>query len=179
MFIYNIKFDSKNIVKFALGLMAVLILILFIFSLYKIFTESFNVKDEIKSSEISYISPNNYCNILNTVYRNLDDYIGKKICFNGYIYRQIDFADNQFVLARDMVSNTSNKTAIVGFLCSSNTSIKYPDNTWVEIIGEIKKGYYNGEIPIIEIIEIKTIDEPENPFVPQPDDTYIETCVTF
>jgi len=179
MFIYNIKFDSKNIVKFALGLMAVLILILFIFSLYKIFTESFNVKDEIKSSEISYISPDNYCNVLNTVYRNLDAFVGKKICFSGYIYRQIDFADNQFVLARDMVSNISNKTAIVGFLCCSNKTISYPDNTWVEIVGEIKKGYYNKEIPIIEIIEIRLIEKPENPCVPQPDNTYIETCLTF
>lgn len=179
MFIYNIKFNSKSIVKFALGLMAVLILILFIFSLYKIIRESFKVKDEINASKISYISPDNYCNVLNTVYRNLDAHIGKKICFSGYIYRQLDFPDNQFVLARDMVSNTSNKTAIVGFLCCCNKTVEYPDNTWVEIIGEIKKGYYNGEMPIIEIIEIKIIDEPENPFVPQPDDTYIETCVTF
>lgn len=179
MFIYNIKFNSKNLVKFALGLMAVLILILFIFSLYKIISASFKVKDEIVNAEISYIEPDNYCNVLNSVYRNLDEYIGKKICFSGYVYRQIDFADNQFVLARNMLLNSNFETAIVGFLCSSNSSIQYPDDTWVKIIGEIKRGYYNGEIPIVEIIEIQSINKPDNEFVLPPEDTYIETCVTF
>lgn len=68
-------------------------------------------------------------------------------------------------------------TLVVGFLCEYSEAEKFANQTWVEITGCIKKGIYKGEIPILEIEEIKTVDKPEQEFVYPPDDTYIATSV--
>ena len=171
MFIYNIKLNSKNIVKIAFGVMSVIITIFFIISIYKIVTETIKVKDEIKIPDVTYIEAKNYTNILKEVYENLDTYIGQKICFTGYVYRNSDFDENYFVLARDMETSIEGKTLIVGFLCDYENSKDFEDSEWVKITGTIDKGNYHGEIPILKIkeIEIKT--------VPPPDDTYVQTSI--
>ena len=98
MFIYNLKINSKNIVKIAFAIMSIIITIFFIISIYKIITESFRVRDEINKPEISYIEPNNYTDILKEVYENIDNYVGQTICFTGYVYRNSDFDKDYFVL---------------------------------------------------------------------------------
>ena len=179
MFIYNLKLDSKNIVKIAFGVMSIIITIFFIVSIYKIISETIRIKDEIKTPDVTYIEPKNYTNILKEVYEDLDTYIGQTICFTGYVYRNSDFDENYFVLARDMQTSQENKTLIVGFLCNCVDSKKYTDGTWVEIIGTIEKGNYHGEIPMLKITNIKEVSEPEEKLVPLPDDTYVPTAVIF
>ena len=104
----------------------------------------------------------------------------KKFVFLGYVYRMYDFKDTQFVLARDMLASPDNESLIVGFLCDSKKTKNFENNTWVEIIGEITKGYYHGDIPVIKIKKIKQIDKPnENVIVYPPDDTYVPTMNKF
>ena len=179
MFIYNIKLNSKNIVKIVFAIMSIIITIFFIISIYKIISESIRVRDEINVPDVSYIEAKNYTNILKEVYEDLDTYVGQTICFSGYIYRNSDFDDNFFVLARDMKTSRENETFIVGFLCDCNNAKDFEDGTWVEITGTIKKGNYHGEIPIIKILKIEEVNEPEEKLVPLPDDTYVPTAVIF
>lgn len=179
MFVCNVKLNSKKIIKFSLVIIAIIVVIFFIISLYKILNSNFTVDDEIKQSETVYIKAEEYTNILKSVYENLDTYVGQKICFSGYVYRNLDFSENQFVLARDMLVENSTKTLIVGFMCSSSENISCPDGTWVEIVGEISKGNYHGEIPIIRINKINIIDKPANEYAYPPDSTYIPTGVLY
>lgn len=179
MFIFNIKINSKNIVKIAFIIMSIIITIFFIISIYKILSESFKVRDEINIPDVSYIEASNYTNILKSVYENIDNYIGQTICFTGYVYRNSDFNNNQFVLARDMETSKVNETLIVGFLCNCENAQEYSDGTWVEVTGMIEKGNYHGEIPILKVINVKVVDMPENPRVSPPDDTYIPTSIIY
>lgn len=179
MFIYNVKLNSKNIVKISFIIFSIIVVIFFLLSLYKIFSTTLKVRDNIDAPEVSFIQADNYANILKSVYEDLNTYIGQKICFSGYVYRNIDFSNNQFVLARDMVmENTPNKL-IVGFLCSCKDAEKYEDGTWVEIVGEITKGNYHGEIPLLKISKIKKIDKPADEFTYPPDATYIPTAIIY
>lgn len=179
MFIYNIKLNSKNIVKIAFAVISIIITIFFIISIYKIITETIRVRDEVQMPDVTYIESKNYANILKEVYDDLDTYVGQTICFTGYVYRNSDFDDDYFVLARDMQTNQENKTLIIGFLCNCKDSKKYKDGTWIEITGTIEKGNYHGEIPVLNIIAIKEIAEPKEKAVPLPDDTYVPTAVIF
>ena len=179
MFVYNVKFNSKSIVKFSLIIISIIIVIFFLISLYKILSASFNVNDEIPESDVAHIKVEEYTNILKSVYENLDSYVGQKICFSGYVYRNLDFSDNEFVLARDMVIDASSKRFIVGFLCSYKEAKNFPDDSWVEITGEIIKGNYHGEVPIVKVIKIKQIDKPSNEFTYPPDATYIPTGILY
>lgn len=127
-------------------------------------------------SNLSEISPKNYTNILKAVHEDIDSYVGKRICFSGYVYRVSDLNENQFVLARDMIINSSSQTVVVGFLCEYSLANEFENNTWVSITGEISKGYYHGDMPILNITEITVVDKPSSDeYVYPPDDTYIPT----
>ena len=179
MFVYNVKFNSKSIVKFSLVIISIIVVIFFLISLYNMWSSSFTVNDEIPEPEVAYLIAVVYTNVLKSVYENLDTYVGQKICFSGYVYRNLDFSESQFVLARDMIVEGSTKTLIVGFLCSHKEASKYPDGCWVEITGEISKGNYHGEVPIVRVSEIKQIDKPSDEFAYPPDSTYIPTGIIY
>lgn len=180
MFVYNVKFNGKRFVKILFVIIAIIITIYFAISAYKIYSNSFKVKDEIKESNTMYLTAENYTNILKAVHDDVGSYIGRNICFTGYVYRTIDFKESEFVLARDMIISSDMQTLIVGFLCNSKNAKDFVDDSWVEITGEITKGSYHGPMPIIEIKEIKQIEKPKDDiYVYPPDDTYIPTSVTF
>lgn len=179
MFVYNVKLNSKNIVKISLVIITIIVVVFFLISLYKILSSSFKVKDEIPVPNVAYLTVESYTNVLKSVYENLDTYVGQEICFSGYVYRNLDFLETEFVLARDMLVEGSTKTLIVGFLCSCDDAQSYADNSWVEITGEIAKGNYHGEVPIIKVTKIKQIDKPTNKYVYPPDSTYIPTGIIY
>lgn len=180
MFVFNVKVNGSKIFKnFFIGVIILLILILGIV-MYKVFS---GANDSTKNQKclpqkgISQISSRNYTNVLKTVHENIDSYIGKKICFTGYVYRVLDLQENQFVLARDMIINSNSQTVVVGFLCEYDVAKDFADNTWVNVTGEILKGDYHGDMPIIRVTEIKKVDKPsQEEYVYPPDDSYIPTA---
>lgn len=183
MFVCNIKLNKKLIFKISLFFMFLIAIIVAFLGIWQIINKSKNsdvnyLEDAIPSSEIAQIKPQNYTNILKSVHENLDEYVGQKISFSGYIYRVTGFSEDQFVLARDMdIGN--NQTLVVGFLSSSEKAKEFPTYTWVEITGEITKGYYNGEIPVLKILSIEKASKPENATVCVPDSSYVPTAVIY
>lgn len=105
--------------------------------------------------------------------------LGKKSIFHGYVYRVFDFTDNQFVLARDMIVSSDMQSLIVGFLCDFDVATNFKDDSWVDVTGIIEKGNYHGDIAIVKVLDMKSIDEPEDLYVYPPDDTYIPTNNMF
>jgi len=153
-------------------------LVMFILGVYKIFNNAnkdFKLSDKISQDEVVEINSNNYTNILKAVHENIDSYVGIKVHFTGFVYRLIDFNDNEFVLSRNMIINSSNQAVVVGFLCTSETANEFADNTWVEVTGTIKKGNYHGDIPVIEVTKMNITDVPTDEFVYPPEDSYIPT----
>lgn len=178
MFVCNVKINGNKLFKIFICLACLLMVILFIWGLYRIFgPQKGEIKDHdaIVSTDITDIQPKDYTNILKAVHENIDSYVGCKIHFSGYVYRVYDFTETQFVLARDMVISSDMQTLIVGFLCNSTEISKFDDGAWVELTGEITKGEYHGEMPEIKVTEIKGIDKPEDAYVYPPDNTYIPT----
>lgn len=187
MIIYNLKLNKKIIFKILLISMILIALILTLLCFKDIIKKSNNSNkffidnncENPNESNVIELDDKNYTNILKTVHENIDTYVGKEICYKGYVYRISNFTDDQFVLARDMdIGN--NKTLIVGFLCSSDEAVNYFDNTWVEIKGVITKGTYNNsDIPIIKLNSIKEIQNFQGNTVPMPDDSFIPTVNLF
>lgn len=182
MFVCNVKLNKKLFFKISLFLMFLIAIIIAILGISQVFNKNSHntnyLDDSIPSSEIAQILPQNYTNILKSVHENLDNYIGQKIAFSGYIYRLTGFSEDQFVLARDMdIGN--NQTLVVGFLCSSEKAKEFPTYTWVEVTGEITKGYYNGDTPVLKIISIQKASKPENATVCVPDSSFVPTAVIY
>lgn len=177
MFICNIKVNGKLWFKIIMLLMGCIVLGIFAISVYKLlFAENglIKVSDELNHSDVTEIQPNDYTNILKAVHDDINSYLGKEIKFSGYVYRVLDFSENQFVLARNMIVDS--QYYVVGFLSEYSKIKNFKDGTWVEIIGTITKSkYHNQDIPIIKVKELIEVQRPENDFISPPSDTYIPT----
>ena len=135
-----------------------------------------NTSSCIPQNRVNKITANNYSNVLKAVHENIDDYVGTKINFTGYVYRVLDLKENQFILARDMIISSDFQSVIVGFLCEYDKALEYEDNSWVEITGEIIKGDYHGDMPIVKITNINKTNKPNDEYVYPPDESYIPTA---
>ncbi|MBR3002134.1 MAG: hypothetical protein IKF38_00980 [Clostridia bacterium] len=176
MFIFNLKVNGSKIFKIFFTCITLLLIFILVYVTFKIFYGSKNSIDACAPKEnIFNISANNYTNVLKAVHDDIDTYVGKKINFTGYVYRILDLKENQFVLARNMIISSDFNYVIVGFLCESNEIGKFKDGTWVNVTGEITKGDYHGDMPIIKVTEIKACGEPSDEFVYPPDENYIPT----
>jgi uncharacterized repeat protein (TIGR03943 family) len=178
MFIYNIKINGSKVFKGIFIGMLVLLLCIVGVVIFKIFngaTNSENNSSCLPKNKVYKITTSNYTNVLKSVHENIDNYVGTQINFTGYVYRVLDLNDNQFILARDMVISSDFQTVIVGFLCECENSNDFTDNTWVEITGQITKGDYHGDMPIIKITSINKVDKPNEEYVYPPDENYIPT----
>lgn len=179
MFVYNIHFNKTKFIKILFAIIAIVLIFLFLYAAYRIFSQSISVNDKLPNPDVINIEANNYTNVLKAVHNDLNTYVGKKISISGYIYRVSDFNENQFVLARDMIISSNLQTLVVGFLCNSNNAKNFEDGCWVSITGEITKGYYYEEIPVIEITKIEKSEKPNDCYVYPPDDNYIPTVNLF
>ena len=175
MFVFNLKLNKKKFYKLIFLVIIIFVLILCGIVAIRLYKETFKVRDEITNNE--FITPTNetYSTILKNVHDNIDEYVGKKIKFSGFVYRVYDIDQKQFVLARKMIINSELQTVIVGFLCNYDDAISLKDNTWINIEGIIEKGNYHGDMPIIKITSITIIDKPKDELVYPPDDNYIPT----
>ena len=180
MFIYNLKLNKKAISRVFIICSFIIILAIIFFSIYIIFFKNHNQSsNDVKFDEIIDLNEKNYTNILKAANEDIDSYVGVKVRVIGYVYRLLDFDKNEFVVARDMRFNQDNQSLVVGFLCNYDDAYKYSDGTWVEVVGKIKKGKFNGNIAMLDIISIKETNAPENIFVNPPDKTYIPTLLNL
>lgn len=176
MFVYNVKVNGSRLFRIIFICMLTFLVIILGIVCFKIFKGA-AISDEtcLSSKGVCKINSNNYTNVLKTVHDNIDEYVGVKINFTGYVYRVIDLNDNQFILARDMVISSDFQSVIVGFLCECENTKDFEDNTWVEITGTIYKGDYHGAMPIVKVTSINRTNKPNDELVYPPDESYIPT----
>lgn len=177
MFVCNLKINKKMFIKLGICMLALIMCLVFVLVGKRFYNTAsrFKVQDEY-DSEYLEINANNYADILKDSHENVNNYIGKKIKFVGYVYKLYDFTENQFVLARDMVISSDNQTVVVGFLCdckSANNSYRFEHGNWVEVEGVIEKGDYHGELPVVKVTSMRKVDEPNERTVSAPSNTYI------
>lgn len=170
MFVYNIKINGAKTFK----TIFIIILILLLFIMGSVMWRFVNASKE-KTDIVCDIKASNYTNILKATHENINNYVGVKIHFTGYVYRVLDLKDNQFVLARDMIISSNYQAVVVGFLCEYDKAKNFNDDTWVEITGEITKGDYHGYMPIVKITNIQETNKPSEEYVYPPDESYIPT----
>lgn len=182
MFIHNLKLNGKAIFRIVFTILFILILIMCAVGIYRIFRNGEKITaeaDDMSRNKVNVISARNYTSVLKTVHENLNTYVGMRIRFTGFVYRLYDFSDDQFVLGRQMIISTDMQAVIVGFLCHLNRAEKYQDGSWVEAEGKIVRGDYHGEIPVIEIENIKEVKAPSEEYVYPPDESYVPTSATL
>lgn len=106
----------------------------------------------------------NYLDVLDELHRNLDNYIGREIVIDGFVFRDKSFEKNQFVVARMLVTCCAADAQIVGLLVEGKCD--YKDDEWIMVKGTIEMGDYNGEtIPTIRAKNVNKIDRPKEEYI--------------
>lgn len=172
MFICNFKINTKKIWKITLVILTILIIVLMGFVIFRILNSNKgDIKEpKLEDNNILEITSEEYTNFLKDCHENINSYIDRKIKIVGYVYRLPDFTTNEFVIARTMIIDDMNQAVVVGMLAECSEISKYDSGTWIEVTGTIRKGNYNGEIPIVETSNIKSVKAPSDEFVHSPSD---------
>ncbi len=125
----------------------------------------------LKNSPV-IITKDNYYQIYNSIYDNIDKYTGRNIQVSGYIYRENGYENDQFVLAQDLMWCCAADIAVIGFFCEYNNASEFETGFWYELSGRIEKSLYpdhdtgrKRELPSICIDKYRKINPPDIPCI--------------
>ncbi|WP_208588912.1 TIGR03943 family putative permease subunit [Gracilibacillus suaedae] len=97
---------------------------------------------------------------------NPDQLQGTKVSLSGFVYREEGFSAQQLVIGRFLITHCVADAGLIGFLTEYDQAVNFEDNTWLNVTGTIQLTNYQGsQIPIIEVTEVETIGEPDQPYV--------------
>ena len=153
MFVYNFKINGSKVFRVFFTVVILLIICIMGVVLFRIFTGANNSSSCLPQSDVSEISAKNYTNVLKTVHENIDNYVGMKIKFTGYVYRVSDLNENQFVLARDMIISSDSQFLVVGFLSEYVPKVIYEG-----LMGTEEDSTYKIKIPDIPNLNSSNIN---------------------
>ncbi|MDF2926115.1 MAG: hypothetical protein K0R57_5029 [Paenibacillaceae bacterium] len=112
------------------------------------------------------IEDTGFMEVVSSIDFYMNNFIGKKVDITGFVYREDDMQDNQFVVSRFAVQCCSADASPFGFMAESSLGKDLKKDTWVKITGILGTTSYGGnEILKIEASKIERIPAPKTPYV--------------
>jgi putative membrane protein len=109
----------------------------------------------------------NFANYFTTIYSYPDEFLGKKVNVQGFVYRDENLGRNQFVVGRFAVTCCTADASVVGFLIKPKHHIPIPKiNAWVEATGTLGKQKVDGQdTPVIYLQSYHMIPAKKDPYI--------------
>jgi putative membrane protein len=112
------------------------------------------------------LTEENYIAMTNIMDKNPEKFSGKEVEMLGFVYREDDFKEDQFVVARFGLSCCVADASVYGTLASIADGEKYQQDEWVKVSGVIKSvKYQDWVLPNVEIQSIEKVEQPKEPYV--------------
>jgi putative membrane protein len=126
-----------------------------------------SLRDEWQQEDKLIVTDENYIPMMVVIDKYHDSFEGKRIELIGFVYREPEFTENQFVVGRRAdPCCTENAEGIYGLLSTSPSTSNFEDNQWVKVKGTLSKmEYFEIEVPYLLIEDIKEIEPPSDPYV--------------
>ncbi|PWA08166.1 TIGR03943 family protein [Pueribacillus theae] len=123
-------------------------------------------EDDLFQKDKIVVTDDEYTYIMNAIDTNIDDFIGKEIEISGFVYREPDFTDDQFVVARFGMSCCVADASVFGMIATVENANELEDDEWIKVSGILSKTTYNDwEMPYIQIKKIDKIPQPDQPYI--------------
>lgn len=120
---------------------------------------------DIKNNIIE-VNQRNFVFSLDELIDNTDKYDGKEIEITGFVYRNKDLKENEFIIGRFMMVCCAADMQIAGIRCDNNNLESFNNDTWVKVKGKIKKDTYDGAVdPLIVVEHIEKDPNPDTSYV--------------
>ncbi|WP_282940426.1 TIGR03943 family protein [Paenibacillus sp. RC67] len=131
------------------------------------FTEHYaKYAKQIYKSDIIKVKEDLFLETLTTVDLYIDRFIGKKMELTGFVYRQEDMKDNQFVVGRFSIQCCSADAAPFGVLVEYDRASTFADDAWVTVTGTIQKTKFNDmDIMVLKVEKIAKAEPSKSQYV--------------
>lgn len=97
---------------------------------------------------------------------NYETFNGQNADVIGFVYREPDFAPNQFMVARFTVACCVADASAIGLPVYDDNAADFETGAWVRINGTILVDDFNGDVlPIIQSESIERVSMPEHPYL--------------
>ncbi|MBD1380237.1 TIGR03943 family putative permease subunit [Metabacillus arenae] len=112
------------------------------------------------------LTEDNYIAMTNILDQNPEKFIGKEIEFFGFVYREDNFKEDEFVVARFGLSCCVADASVYGTLTTFAQASEYETDEWVKVSGKLTKtDYEDFVLPYVQIENIERIEQPKEPYV--------------
>ncbi|ULL18404.1 TIGR03943 family protein [Paenibacillus sp. H1-7] len=131
------------------------------------FTEQYaKYAKQIYKSDLIKVKEELYMETLTTVDLYMDRFVGKKMELTGFVYRQEEMKDNQFVVGRFSIQCCSADAAPFGVLVEYERAKNFADDSWVTVTGTIQKTRFNDmDIMMLKVEKIAAAEPSKAQYV--------------
>lgn len=97
---------------------------------------------------------------------DLTSFNGQQADVSGFVYRDINFPEGQFMVARFTVSCCVADASAIGLPVSWLGADNIPQDTWVRVQGTFELGQFReDQAPVLKAVSVDVISQPEHPYL--------------
>ncbi|MGG7099045.1 TIGR03943 family putative permease subunit [Clostridium sardiniense] len=108
------------------------------------------------------LNSDNYSRLFQQLMQNPSSYKGEKIQTEGFIYKQKNFKNDEFVIAREVMTCCIADIQIAGPMCQYDKTVDLKENDWFRIEGTID---IKDNMPIIKVEKLTSVIKPKSEYI--------------
>ena len=126
------------------------------------------LKEKYDDKQLIKITDENYLEVMELIYNYPSEFIGKKISYEGFVYKTPDGEKEDNFLFRFGIINCVADSGVFGLLTHMPEGTNVKNDEWYKVEGTIQSDYYEPfkrDIPVVEVNTLTKIEAPKNQYV--------------
>ncbi|HHJ5065168.1 TPA: TIGR03943 family protein [Enterococcus hirae] len=126
------------------------------------------LKEKYDDEQLIKITDENYLEVMELIYNYPSEFIGKKISYEGFVYKTPDGEKEDNFLFRFGIIHCVADSGVFGLLTHMPEGTNVKNDEWYKVEGTIQSDYYEPfkrDIPVVEVNTLTKIEAPKNQYV--------------
>ena len=126
------------------------------------------LKEKYDDKQLIKITDENYLEVMELIYNYPSEFIGKKISYEGFVYKTPDGEKEDNFLFRFGIIHCVADSGVFGLLTHMPEGTNVKNDEWYKVEGTIQSDYYEPfkrDIPVVEVNTRTKIGSPKNQYV--------------
>lgn len=126
------------------------------------------LKEKYDDKPLIKITDENYLEVMELIYNYPSEFIGKKISYEGFVYKTPDGEKEDNFLFRFGIIHCVADSGVFGLLTHMPEGTNVKNDEWYKVEGTIQSDYYEPfkrDIPVVEVNTLTKIEAPKNQYV--------------
>ena len=132
------------------------------------FDQMKKLKEKYDDKQLIKITDENYLEVMELIYNYPSEFIGKKISYEGFVYKTPDGEKEDNFLFRFGIIHCVADSGVFGLLTHMPEGTNVKNDEWYKVEGTIQSDYYEPfkrDIPVVEVNTLTKIEAPKNQYV--------------